>query len=43
MKKKHTEKALTKIIEKILTRHNIQARILIITSDNASNNILKDK
>jgi hypothetical protein len=40
MKEKHTEKILTKIIEKILTRYNIQVRILIITIDNASNNII---
>jgi hypothetical protein len=40
MKEKHTNETLTKVIEKILTRHNIQARILIITIDNASNNII---
>jgi hypothetical protein len=40
MKKKHTNEILTKIIEKILTRHNIQVRILIITIDNVSNNII---
>jgi hypothetical protein len=31
---------LTKIIEKILTKHNIQVHILIITIDNVSNNII---
>jgi hypothetical protein len=40
MKKKHTEEILTKIVEKILIKHNIQARILIIITNNAFNNII---
>jgi hypothetical protein len=40
MKEKHTEETLTKVVEMILIKHNIQARILIIITDNAFNNII---
>jgi hypothetical protein len=40
MKEKHTNETLTKVVKKILTRHNIQTRILIYTIDNVSNNII---
>ncbi len=40
MNEKHIEETLTKVVEKILIKHNIQARILAITIDNASNNII---
>jgi hypothetical protein len=40
MKENHTKKTLTKVVEKILIKHNIQARILIIITDNAFNNII---
>jgi pimeloyl-CoA synthetase len=40
MNEKHIEKTLTKVVEKILIKHNIQAQILAITIDNASNNII---
>jgi hypothetical protein len=39
MKEKHTDETLTKIVKKILAKHNIQTRILTITIDNAFNNI----
>ena len=38
MKKKHIDETLTKVVEKILMKHNIQARILFIIIDNAFNN-----
>ncbi len=40
MKKKHTNENLTKVVEKILIKHNIQARILTIIIDNAFNNVI---
>lgn len=38
MKGKHTDSALVKVVEDILKKHNIQQRILVIITDNASNN-----
>ncbi len=40
IKEKHTKNALVKIVEKILTRHNIQTRILITITNNVFNNII---
>jgi hypothetical protein len=40
MKEKHTKENLTKVVKKILIKHNIQVRILTIIIDNASNNVI---
>jgi dipeptide/tripeptide permease len=40
MKKKHTKENLTKMIEKVLVKHNIQACILAITTNNVFNNVI---
>jgi hypothetical protein len=39
MKEKHTSENLTKVVEKILIKHNIQTHILTIITDNAFNNV----